>query len=157
MAGDWAARQEALPEGLAGCRVALGTTDVHEHGAYLVRSALARIGVEVVDAGVAIDAEQLVACALEAGADAIAISSYNGVALRYSRAVLKLLQERGADLPVLIGGKLNEIPADSNSGLPVDVTAELRAAGAIPCDSLDDLLRAGALARRPAEGQAAQG
>lgn len=151
MASDWARQQTDLPPGVAGCRIVLGTTDVHEHGAYLVRSALGRIGVEVIEAGVAIDAETLVATALEHGADAIAISSYNGVALRYARAVMSLLAERGAALPVLVGGKLNEIPEDSNSGLPVDVTAKIRAAGAIPCGSLDDLLRDCPLFRRPAD------
>lgn len=140
MARDWAARHAAARPRLTGLRVALGTTDVHEHGAYLVRGALERLGVQVIDAGVSVDAEVLVAAALDAGADAIAVSTYNGVGLRYARAVLAELGRRGADLPVLIGGKLNEIPADSNSGLPVDVTEEIRAAGAYPCHSLDDML-----------------
>lgn len=140
MARDWAARHADARPRLAGLRVALGTTDVHEHGAYLVRGALERLGVQVIDAGVSVDAEALVAAALDAGADAVAVSTYNGVGLRYARAVLAELGRRGAVLPVLIGGKLNEIPADSNSGLPVDVTEEIRAAGACPCHSLDDML-----------------
>jgi methylmalonyl-CoA mutase cobalamin-binding subunit len=139
-ARDWSARHAALRPALAGRRVALGTTDVHEHGAYLVRGALEGLDVEVIDAGVSVDAEALVATALEAGADAIAVSTYNGVALPYARAVISELARHGADLPVLVGGKLNEIPAESNSGLPVDVTAEIRAAGAYPCRDLDDIL-----------------
>ncbi|WP_199533312.1 cobalamin-dependent protein [Rhodovulum sp. 12E13] len=139
-ARDWAARHAALRPRLAGRRVALGTTDVHEHGAYLVRGALEGLGLEVIDGGVSVDAEALVATALEAGADAIAVSTYNGVALPYARAVIDELARHGAALPVLVGGKLNEIPAESNSGLPVDVTAEIRAAGAYPCRDLDDML-----------------
>ncbi|MDT4889750.1 hypothetical protein FQZ97_1264940 [compost metagenome] len=38
-------------------------------------------------------------------------------------------------MPVLIGGKLNEIPEDSNSGLPVDVKADIEALGALPCET----------------------
>ena len=140
MAARWAeARRDDLG-GVAGLRVVIGTTDVHEHGAYLVRSALEKAGTRVIDAGVAVDAEVLVARALEEGADAIAISTYNGVGLRYARDVLAELAARGAELPVMIGGKLNEIPAESNSGLPVDVTEEIRAAGALPCRDLDDML-----------------
>jgi len=152
MARDWAARQPARPRGLAGARIAVATTDVHEHGAYLVRRALARIGAEPIDAGVAVDAEALVAAALEARADAIAVSTYNGVALRYARALRAELDRRGAALPVLIGGKLNEIPADSNSGLPVDVSEEIRRAGAIPCRDLDGLLALGDLCSGAPDG-----
>jgi hypothetical protein len=43
-------------------------------------------------------------------------------------------------MPVLVGGKLNEVPADSNTGLPVDVSAEIAALGALPCAGLDDML-----------------
>ncbi|WP_417719949.1 cobalamin-dependent protein [Salipiger sp.] len=136
-AEDWAAPRADAARGL---RVVIGTTDVHEHGAYLVRAALERIGAEVTEAGIAIDPETLVARAVAAEAQAIAISSYNGVGLGYVRAVQADLAARGLDLPVMIGGVLNEIPAESNSGLPVDVADQIRAAGALPCRSLDDML-----------------
>ncbi|MEB8386008.1 cobalamin-dependent protein [Rhodobacteraceae bacterium KMM 6894] len=140
MADTWVAAQAANTANLSHLTVALGTTDVHEHGAYLVRAALERLGPKVVDAGTAVDAEVFVDRALSEGADAIAVSTYNGVALGYTRAVIAVLQERGATLPVLVGGKLNEIPADSNSSLPVDVSGDIRAAGAHPCAGLDDML-----------------
>ena len=57
------------------------------------------------------------------------------------------------DIPVCIGGRLNQVPDDSNSGLPVDVTDDIRALGLIPCASLDDLTP---LLRRLAEAPAAQ-
>ncbi len=140
MAGAWVRRQAGAA--LAHRRVALGTTDVHEHGAYLVRRALEGLGVEVLEAGVAIDAEVMVARALETGADAIAVSTYNGIGLGYARAVIAELAARGVEMPVLMGGKLNEIPQDSNSSLPVDVSAQIREAGAYPCANLDDMLAA---------------
>lgn len=138
-AAAWCARQSA-PAGLGELKVALGTSDVHEHGAYLVRSALAGLGVEAVEVGTSLDAEVLVDRALDAGAEVIAVSTYNGLGLRYARAVLAALERRGAQLPLLIGGKLNEIPAASNTDLPVDVTEEIRAIGAYPCANLDDML-----------------
>ncbi|WP_138934448.1 cobalamin-dependent protein [Roseovarius arcticus] len=138
MAGAWVQRQEGAQ--LTHRRVALGTTDVHEHGAYLVRCALEGLGASVIEAGVAIDAEIMVARALEAGADAIAVSTYNGIGLGYARRLVAELAARGADIPVLMGGKLNEIPQDSNSSLPVDVSAQIRETGAHPCAGLDDML-----------------
>ncbi|MFX0540601.1 cobalamin-dependent protein [Roseovarius sp. S4756] len=140
MAGAWVRRQQGAA--LARRRIALGTTDVHEHGAYLVRRALIGLGAEVIEAGVAIDAEVMVSRAIEAGADAIAVSTYNGIGLHYARRLSEELKARGADMPVLMGGKLNEIPQDSNSSLPVDVTAQIRATGAHPCKDLDDMLAA---------------
>lgn len=119
--------------------VCLGTSDVHEHGKYLVEQALTGLGARVADGGVSVDPETLVARAAESGAGVIAISTYNGVALRYVRAVQAAQRARGLDLPVLVGGMLNEVPEDSNSGLPVDVTVDIAATGAIPCAGLDEM------------------
>lgn len=140
MANTWVIAQKKCPEDLSTLTVALGTTDVHEHGAYLVRSALERLGIRVVDAGTAVDAEVFVEVALAVGASAIAVSTYNGVGLSYTNAMFAALKANGVELPVLVGGKLNEIPADSNSSLPVDVSDEIRAMGAFPCVGLDDML-----------------
>jgi methylmalonyl-CoA mutase cobalamin-binding subunit len=96
--------------------------------------------VSVIDGGVSVDPDRLVGIALDQGADLIAISTYNGIALRYAGDVLRCLERADVDLPVCIGGRLNQIPDDSNSGLPVDVTEEIRALGAIPCASLDALV-----------------
>jgi len=51
-------------------------------------------------------------------------------------------------LPVFIGGKLNQVPHASNPSLPVDVSAELEQAGALPCHDMSVFLaRLAALAR----------
>jgi len=60
MAADWVARARQDGGPLAPLRVTIGTTDVHEHGAYLVSRALDGLEAEVLDAGVALDAEVLV-------------------------------------------------------------------------------------------------
>jgi hypothetical protein len=87
-----------------------------------------------------VDPEVLVERAVAQGANALAISTYNGVARRYVTAVLAALAARGGAMPVLVGGKLNEVPKDSNTGLPVDVSAEIAALGAVPCADLDGML-----------------
>lgn len=123
-----------------GLRACVGTSDVHEHGKYLVEHALQGLGVGIIDGGVAVDPEVLVQKAIDSAADFIAISTYNGVALKYCRQVMDVLRERGSSMPVIAGGKLNEIPQDSNTGLPVDVTESIREIGVLPCRSLDEML-----------------
>jgi len=140
-AADWVEMQKPL-DGLRRPLVCIGTTDVHEHGKYLVEQALEGLGADLVDAGVAIDPETLVASANATGASIIAISTYNGVALSYAKAVKKVMAEQGIDLPVIIGGRLNEIPKDSNSGLPVDVRSDVAEIGCLPCADLDEMLAA---------------
>lgn len=75
---------------------------------------------------------------------AIAISTYNGVALSYLESLSGELDREGlGDIPVYIGGKLNQIvdsTLNTSSDLPVDVTDQLRAAGAIPCQDLEEML-----------------
>ncbi|AYD04206.1 cobalamin-dependent protein [Neorhizobium sp. NCHU2750] len=140
-AADWVERQQPLRNSDTSI-VCIGTTDVHEHGKYLVEQALEGLGAGLVDAGVAVDPETLVRHARESGATVIAISTYNGVALSYAKAVKAIMADHGLDLPVLVGGRLNEIPKDSNSGLPVDVRSDLMAAGCLPCQDLDEMLAA---------------
>ncbi|MGV8987750.1 MAG: cobalamin-dependent protein [Cypionkella sp.] len=142
MAQAWVSKNSdaARTIGPAHLKVCIGTSDVHEHGKYLVERALTGLGVTLLDGGVSVDPEVLVERALAGGADIIAISTYNGVARRFARAVMTALAARGAALPVLVGGKLNEVPAESNTGLPVDVSAEIAALGAIPCADLNDML-----------------
>jgi methylmalonyl-CoA mutase cobalamin-binding subunit len=116
-------------------RVCVGTSDVHEHGKNLVERALGHLDVEIIDGGTSVDPDDLVATALAARADVIAISTYNGIALRYARAVQHHLAQAGVDIAVCIGGRINQIPDDSNSGLPVDVTSDIRKLGIVVCDT----------------------
>ena len=45
-------------------------------------------------------------------------------------------------MPVLIGGRLNQVPKGSNTSLPVDVSAELAEAGAVVCREIEDAVPA---------------
>ncbi|HEV7370415.1 cobalamin-dependent protein [Arenibaculum sp.] len=134
----------------AGLRLVTATTDVHEHGKTLVDRTLAGLGVTVIEGGISTDPDDLAALAAEEEADAIAVSTYNGVALRYLRELKAALAARGREVPVLIGGRLNEIPDGSNSSLPTDVGGVLEEEGAVVCRAIDDLPRslAALVARR---------
>lgn len=131
----------------------VATTDVHEHGKGLVERLFAGLGVAVLDGGVSCDPDDLAEMARQSGADIIALSTYNGIALEFMAALNRELECRSLATPVLIGGRLNQIPDGSNTSLPVDVGDELAALGAIVCREVEDALPALvdlALRRQPA-------
>ena len=125
----------------AGFVVCTASTDVHEYGKLLVEAALRAAGVKVVDAGVSVDPDAVAEQARVARADFVAISSYNGVALSFLLTLRDELTKAGLDLPVFIGGKLNQIPDHGLTGMPHDISDELREAGACVCTGVEDMLR----------------
>jgi methylmalonyl-CoA mutase cobalamin-binding subunit len=124
--------------GLSSC---LATTDVHEYGKILVASVLKGLGVRVIDAGVSTDPDVIVKVAAEGEANFIALSTYNGVALDYVQRLQSVMEDRQLEIPVFIGGKLNQVLDDSKDSLPVDVSEELESAGAIACQRIEDMVR----------------
>jgi hypothetical protein len=124
----------------AGLRACVTCTDVHEYGKILIETVLAMAGVEVHDAGVSADPDRVASEARACGAHFIAVSTYNGVALRYMRQLGEELARAGLAMPVYIGGKLNQIPDDSPDSLPVDVSADLGRLGATVCPRAEDIL-----------------
>jgi methylmalonyl-CoA mutase cobalamin-binding subunit len=127
-------------------RVCLATTDVHEYGKILLEGIFRETDIEVIDGGVCTDADKLIAIARRERATAIAISTYNGIALNYFRTLKQQLDSNGmGHLPVYIGGKLNQLIEDQQNTeeLPKDVTEELALLGAMPCTDakqmIDDL------------------
>ncbi|MEQ9200696.1 MAG: hypothetical protein RLN80_11975, partial [Rhodospirillales bacterium] len=60
-------------------RAIVASTDVHEHGKHFVEAAWRRVGINVIDGGVSVDADDLARAALDQGVSVIAISTYNGV------------------------------------------------------------------------------
>ena len=124
----------------AGLTAVVATSDVHEHGKLLVERVLTGLGVALVDGGVSTDPDALARCAAETGADLIALSTYNGVALGFVRDLTAELSAQGLALALLVGGRLNQIPEDSNSSLPVEVGGDLAALGAVVCHEVEDAL-----------------
>jgi methylmalonyl-CoA mutase cobalamin-binding subunit len=107
-------------------RVLVATTDVHFYGKRLLDTVLGRLGVELVDGGVSVDPDVLAARAAESEARAVAVSTYNGVALSFVQRLRGELAQRRIAPIVFVGGRLNEIMEDTGSSLPVEVTDELR-------------------------------
>mgnify|MGYP001812661606 FL=1 len=116
------------------------STDVHEYGKILVEAVLGHLGVEVVDAGVSADPEEVAERACGAAADLVAVSTYSGIALRYLTELKEAMKRIGCDIPIFVGGKLNEVPEGSPSSLPEDVTRQLEELGAVVCLRVEDLL-----------------
>ena len=134
---DESGREAIRNAGLVAC---VATTDVHEYGKILLEEVLERLNVRRVDAGVSVDPDVLVGMALDNDASFIALSTYNGIALDYLERLQREMSARSLDVPVFVGGKLNQIPAGSPDSLPVDVSDELSKRGAIACRRLDDLV-----------------
>ena len=120
--------------------ICVATTDVHEYGKRLVEQVLHKIGIETIDGGVSTDADDLAALACDVKADAIAVSTYNGVASSFIRQLLEEIQTLDLKVDVYIGGRLNAVPDGSNTGIPVDDLNAIRVAGAIPCTQVEDML-----------------
>jgi methylmalonyl-CoA mutase cobalamin-binding domain/chain len=133
-----AEREAIAAAGLRGC---IATTDVHEYGKVLIETVLKGLGVEIIDGGISTDPNDLARQAQTSAADFIALSSYNGIALQFVTELRRELGERDAGLPVFIGGKLNRVPDGTNTSLPVDISNEIAAAGAIVCTAVDGMIR----------------
>ena len=118
----------------------VGTTDVHEHGECFVERALTQLGVLIIDGGSLDGPRGAGRCRNRPRASFIAISTSNEIALRYAGDPERFLAHASLDIPGFpLAAKLNQVPDNSNSGLPVDVTDDIRALGLTPCASLDDL------------------
>jgi len=138
-------RAEALLESLlpsersqlsaAGLRICVATTDVHEYGKILIERVCQKLAIHTIDGGVSVDPEDLVATLSSHDIDAIALGTYNGIALDYVCAVRKLMKAHSLVVPLFVGGRLNQIRNAEEGMLPMDVSAELNENGAITCDS----------------------
>jgi len=135
---DAETRDRLAAAGLTGMVV---STDVHEYGKILIDTVLDAAGVAALDGGTHGDAASIVTAAAAGSADFIAVSTYNGVALDYLDDLRAAMDAAGLDIPVFIGGKLNQVPDGSNTSLPVDVSAVLGERGAIVCARPEDMLR----------------
>jgi len=81
----------------------------------------------------------------------VAVSTYSGIALRFVRELREAMERLGCEMPIFVGGKLNEVPEGSSSSMPEDVTPELEALGAVVCLRVEDMLvRLVAMARESA-------
>src|SRR4051794_395188 len=78
--------------------------DGHDRGAKVVASALRDAGMEVIYTGLRATPEQIVATAIQESIDAIGLSVLSGAHEPIAKRVLDLMQARGVNIPILIGG-----------------------------------------------------
>jgi methylmalonyl-CoA mutase cobalamin-binding domain/chain len=133
---------------LCGRRILVASTDVHEFAELLLSSTLKAAGGDVIDFGVNRDPEDIVKVVVETDADAIVLTTHNGVARSFATTLLGELRAAGVrDRPVFMGGVLNE---DVDGGaIPVDVRGDLNRLGVQTPASIEALVDAIAAAETP--------
>lgn len=122
--------------------VMVAATDVHEHGKLLLETVLADLGVHVIDGGVSCDPVKLVEQAIIDRPDALAISTYNGIALTFIDDLTSAMEQKNMVMPILVGGRLNQVPTGSNTSLPVDVADKLGGDNVTVCRQIEDAVPA---------------
>jgi methylmalonyl-CoA mutase cobalamin-binding subunit len=122
-----------------GMRLLVASSDVHEHAAGALAQLLDEAGAEVVYLGAEQDPQDLLDALRRQPADALLLSTHNGMALEYAKQLQQLLQSDAIDLPVIMGGVLNQKVDDQ--ALPVSVVEELTALGMHPAAGLPALTR----------------
>lgn len=125
-----------LPD-LSGVRIVAASTDIHEYGLFVLVAALNECGAQVTSLGTSVQTADIAKVAVETAADAVAVSTYNGMALSVGRQVRDELRSRGVQPELYLGGRLNE---DTEEGEASDVRPHLAAEGINPCDSVADMV-----------------
>jgi len=120
---------------LKGRRILIASTDVHEHAIMIIHQLLAKAGVEMINLGAEVNPNQIVLEAQNKQAEAILISTHNGMALDYAKRLRDELDGHKAMIPVVLGGILNQKVA--NQALPVNVSTDLKKLGFYPCPKLE--------------------
>jgi methylmalonyl-CoA mutase cobalamin-binding domain/chain len=145
-------RGRSEEDSIRGMKVIVTSTDVHEFAEFLLASSLAAVGTDVIDFGINRDPEDIVKAVVETAADAVVITTHNGVARSFGRRLMDELRQAGVgDIPVFMGGVLNEDVEGSK--IPIDVSADLNATGIETPGTIDRLVEA--LIDRRAGGVAA--
>ena len=126
----------------SGLKILVASTDVHEHSKMMLEGIFEGLGLTVLDGGESAQPDQLAKVVEDQSLDAVALTTYNGVALTFFGQLKDELVERGLETPVFIGGQLNEIDDDDPESLPRDVIPELEKQGAIVCCAVVDMIPA---------------
>lgn len=112
---------------LAGLKVILCATDIHEFGKVVVGNVLRRANARIFDIGRDASPGEAAEMALETDSHVILVSSYNGIARTFAKALLREMEDLGVEAEIFMGGLLNE--NDEGGNIPVDVTEELEVMG----------------------------
>jgi len=122
----------------AGKRVVVTSTDVHEHALFVLEQILSFTGMKVFNIGAEKNSTQILDGLIECGGEILAVSTHNGMAYEFALLLIEDMRQRGIEVPVFMGGRLNQnVEAEP---LPVDMTERLRTLNVIPCDSIPEFL-----------------
>lgn len=128
-----------LGDVLKGKKIVTGSTDTHEYGLWVLNNVLSDSGAQVIDGGVALDAEEILALALEASTHYIAVATHNGLCLDYGKRLIEVAKQRNQDVKIFMGGLLNGMVEGVTE--PIDVSDRLVQLGIYPCKEVDDLFK----------------
>jgi methylmalonyl-CoA mutase cobalamin-binding subunit len=120
---------------LGGRRLLIASTDVHEHAVTVISQLLSEAGAEMIYMGAEVNPDEIASEANVQNAEAILVSTHNGMALEYAKQLREALERQKIRRPVLIGGILNQ-KIESQS-LPIDVSGNLKELGFYPCARLE--------------------
>jgi methylmalonyl-CoA mutase cobalamin-binding subunit len=119
---------------LKGSKFVIASTDVHAYAIMILHELLSRAGAEITNLGAEISPDQIARAAESSGAEAVLISTHNGMALEYAQRLKAELVRHDLEVPIAMGGILNQKVEDA--ALPVDVTTDLKQLGIHPCPRL---------------------
>ncbi len=115
-------------------RILIASTDVHEHAIMVIHQLLAEAGARLINLGAETGPDQVAKAARENRAEAILISTHNGMALDYARRLRDEMNNHKVTTPVVMGGVLNQ--KVENQPLPIDVSTDIKKLGIQPCPRL---------------------
>jgi methylmalonyl-CoA mutase cobalamin-binding domain/chain len=124
---------------LSGRKVVVSSTDVHEFAEFLLVSTLSAVGMDVTDFGINRDPEDIVKVAIETDAEAVVVTTHNGVARSFATKLAEELRGAGmSDTKIYMGGVLNEDV--DGSDIPVDVRRDLAQIGVSTPEDIEQLI-----------------
>ena len=129
---------ELSAQPLKGANVIVASTDVHEFSTQIIKNVLIKAGAQVFDLGANVAMEELGDMVIETESKAVLLSTYNGIAYSFAEEMVKRFKTLGIDLPIVMGGRLNEIM--DGSDLPVNVADKLEAMGINVDNNIDKIV-----------------
>ena len=91
---------------------------------------------EMINLGAETNPNQVVAAARDKNAEAVLISTHNGMALDYARCLKDEMAKEKIKIPVVMGGILNQKIEDQ--ALPIDVSHSIKKFDFLPCPRLEN-------------------
>jgi len=132
-------RLEKLGEAVSGLKIVVGSGDSHEYGTFVVSGVLNSLGADVVNAGIELTAERVLEVLAKEKTPYVAVSVHNGQGLEWGRRLVEQAKERGQDVNIFMGGRLNAILEGDVE--PVDITDILSDMGIVPCPDVTSLVK----------------